>query len=129
MCQLIQTCSVSKYPGSTGQRVVLTGYDQIPFQDSLKAITNINATFEVEVPDDQFEPFETLEVDGLTCLKFTNRYLTPKDSAGGHQILSLDDVDPRGYLKRAAGPRYVHTEENVVQYFRQRMFQDDKGNV
>jgi hypothetical protein len=34
-------------------------------------------------------------------------------------------MDPKGYLKKAAGNTYIHTEENRVQYFE--MFEDNTG--
>ena len=36
-------------------------------------------------------------------------------------------MDPRGYLRKAAGTMYVHTEENKVYYFE--MCKDSMGRA
>lgn len=90
----------------------------------LEAIRNVNDTFMAEVPPEKFQGIEEYEVDGMTCIKFSNRYLTPKSMTDEteHVKHSMSTVDPHSHLKKAAGSKYVHTEDNVVKYFKKRRF-------
>jgi hypothetical protein len=38
-----------------------------------------------------------------------------------------DEIDPKGYFKKAAGNTFIHTEENQVHYFK--MFEDNEGGL
>ena len=117
--------SLTKFPSSMGQRIILAGLGLQKFDEALAAISNINDMFEGEVPEGQFQPLETAAFEGFTCLRFANRYLT----LGGdnHQTEPYKIVDPFGILRRAVGHKYNHTEENMVQYFRQREFERENG--
>ena len=48
-----------------------------------------------------------------------SRYFTPKNevSNAAAGIALGDDIDPEGYLSRAAGTGYIHTADNQVYYF------------
>lgn len=51
----------------------------------------------------------------------SNRYFTPRNEATVSEIMALGTkIDPQGFLARAAGPNYVHTEENKVHYYEKR---------
>lgn len=109
-----------------GQRVAVTGLGLDNFQDILEGIRNINDTFMAEVPPEKFQGIEPTEVDGMTCIRFANRFLTPKSMAEQtvHTHSSMLIIDPYSHLKRAAGNKYVHTDDNVVKYFKKRQFVD-----
>jgi hypothetical protein len=65
-----------------------------------------------------YEEFPAIDV--------ANRYFTPRGSADSKEIQPLTaEVDPNGYLAKAAGTTYVHTEENKVYYFEKAI--DGKG--
>ena len=49
----------------------------------------------------------------------SNRYFTLRTEGNqDNECAITDDMDPKGYLKKAAGNTYIHTEENNVQYFK-----------
>ena len=123
--------SVQKFIGSIGQRIMLTGFDLEAYQDIIKALANINQIFAEEAPDGQFQPIEVVQQEGNNCLRFANRYLTPKSQSANdkHVADSLSVIDPYGYLKKMAGTKFVHAEENVVQYFKKRQFIERSGET
>ncbi|KAF8802300.1 hypothetical protein BYT27DRAFT_7261397 [Phlegmacium glaucopus] len=52
-------------------------------------------------------------------LDTSNRYFTPKDGKSDIEDLPLgDEVDPHGFLVKAAGGAYVHTGDNKVCYYK-----------
>ena len=103
---------------------MLSGLDLPAFHEDLKAIRNINAAFEAEFPPGKFQPLEVVNVHGQDCIRISNRFLTPKSDTGSSQHIadSMKLIDPYGILQRAAGPKYVHTEDNVVKYYKKRQF-------
>lgn len=67
------------------------------------------------------------EEDGNLSIDASNRYFTLlTDKNKGEESLLTKDMDPNGYLKRAAGTAYIHTEENKVYYFKS---SSDKGGL
>ena len=123
---------VYKKPDVVTQKIVLTGFDLPAFQNILNAIENINQAFSVEVPEGTYHALEVEEIDGRQCIRFQNRLLTPKFAAGNannHDMKSLQIVDPYSILRKAAGKKFLHTEENVVQYFRKRQFAREDGSL
>jgi hypothetical protein len=68
----------------------------------------------------------TSQEDGFTVIDASNRYFTTRKGENQEgECLITDDMDPKGYLRRAAGTTYVHTVENKVYYFE--LLQDEIG--
>ena len=62
----------------------------------------------------------------MSALELSNRYFTPrKDMAEGGELFLSVDIDPYGYLAKAAGTALCHTEENAVLYFERQGSNDD----
>ena len=60
----------------------------------------------------------TSQEEEFTAIDTSNRYFTARKGENQEpECLITDDMDPKGYLRRAAGTTYVHTEENKVYYF------------
>ena len=56
--------------------------------------------------------------DGFTVIDTSNRYFSPRtENNQNDKCLITDEMDPKGYLKKAAGATYIHTEENKVYYY------------
>ena len=52
------------------------------------------------------------------AIDVANWYFSPRGSADPEEIQPLTaEVDPNGYIAKAAGMTYVHMEENKVYYF------------
>jgi hypothetical protein len=53
-----------------------------------------------------------------TTLEMGNRYFTPiKNNQNSEPLILSSEIDPHGYMAKAAAGRYVHCEENVVRYY------------
>jgi hypothetical protein len=62
----------------------------------------------------------------MSALELSNRYFTPrKDIAEGGELVLSADIDPYGYLAKAAGTALCYTEENAVLYFERQGSNDD----
>ena len=88
------------------------------FDKPIENIAAIYAIFKRTVGDNLLESAFHSTYEEFPAIDVANRYLTPRDSTTSEEIRPLTaDVDPNGYLARAAGSTYVHTEENKVYYF------------
>ena len=57
--------------------------------------------------------------DGTPSLNFSDRYFTPKKDAPTAKSVPISkEIDPLGTLTTIAGEAFVHTEENVVHYYK-----------
>ena len=82
-------------------------------------MARIFATFRRAIgPQLQGEPGVSHCEEGFMAIDAANRYFTVR-RGGNHEeeVPITDDMDPKGYLRKAAGATYVHTEENKVYYF------------
>ena len=62
----------------------------------------------------------------MSALELSNRYFTPrKDMVEGGELVLSADIDPYGYLAKAAGTTLCYTEENKVLYFERQGNNDD----
>ena len=62
----------------------------------------------------------------MSALELSNRYFTPqKDMVEGSELVLSTDVDPYGYLAKAAGTALCYTEDNAVLYFERQGSNDD----
>ena len=100
------------------QSVQVTGLGNTSFKRLLADIARIQALFkratgpflQDEASVSQFEEFPAIDA--------SNRYFNPR--TGRNQVDEcpiMADIDPKGYLKKAAGNLFVHTEENKVRYY------------
>lgn len=69
--------------------------------------------------------------NNFPCINISNRYLTPEKEASGLEDVPFQKgVDPQGILRDMAkgdgSTTYIHTEDNVVQFFNTR--KDAEGN-
>lgn len=75
----------------------------------------LDRNFEENKLEQWTNPNETLEI--------SNRFLTPKkDAADSGSVAFGKDVDPKGVLESMLkeGEGFVHTEDNVVEYFQRK---------
>lgn len=100
------------------QSVTLTAFGNPVFDKPIENIAAIFAIFKRAVGDNIFESAAYSMYEGFPAIDVSNRYFTPRGGADVEDIRPLtEEVDPNGYLAKAAGSTYVHTEENKVYYF------------
>ena len=112
------------------QSITLTGLDTEGFQDIIKALSNVNHLFASEVPKGSLGSIESINTEGHMSFRFSNNYLSHKfaSSTEAHHP-SVQDIDPYGILRKMAGNRFVHSEENVVEYYKRRRFVGEDGST
>jgi hypothetical protein len=100
------------------QSVTLTAFGNPVFDKPIENIAAIFAIFKRAVGDNIFESAAYSMYEGFPAIDVSNWYFTPRGGADVDDIRPLtEEVDPNGYLAKAAGSTYVHTEENKVYYF------------
>jgi hypothetical protein len=71
-----------------------------------------------EFLEGQLEDWTAGEFRGHYALGALNRYFTPARDAQNMEHIPFEKaVDPQGILENMAKARYIHCEENVVQYY------------
>jgi hypothetical protein len=100
------------------QSVQVTGLGNTSFDGLSADFARIRALFKRAIgpflQDDavmsQFEEFAAIDA--------SNRYFSPRTGRNQeHEHPITADIDPKGYLAKAAGDSFVHTEENKVWYY------------
>jgi hypothetical protein len=100
------------------QSATLTALGNPVFDKAIENIAAIYALFKRAVGDNITENAVYSMYEEFPAVDVANRYFTPKSGADSEEIRPLTaEVDPNGYLAKAAGTTYVHTEENKVYYF------------
>ena len=68
-------------------------------------------------PQLQDEP-DYSEEYGYSAFDASNRYFTLRSAKDHDEECPIsEDMDPKGYLRKAAGGMYIHTEDNRVRYY------------
>ena len=100
------------------QSATLTAFGNTVFNKPIESIAAIFAIFKRAVGDHLSESVVHSMYEDFPAIDVANRHFTPRGSANSEEIQPLtSEVDPHGYLAKAAGSTYVHTEENKVYYF------------
>ena len=109
-------------PSVIGQSIDITGLGLKNFDDAIAALANIRSLFAADAACGDLKQLNMAEKHGFSCLRISNRFLTPKVNAAGEEEdrKSLAIIDPHGYLKKVAKDGYIHHVENAVQYYRLR---------
>ena len=89
--------------------------------------------FDRQFSEGTLESWDCSPEDGsdFPCINISNRYLTPSKEAPGLEAIPFHKgVDPQGILRDMAKgdglTTYIHTEDNVVQFFNTK--KDTEGN-
>jgi hypothetical protein len=115
MLRLIRPNSKVKY---LRQSATLTAFGNPVFDKPIQNIAATYAIFKRAVGDNLSESALYSTFEEFPAIEVANRYFTPRGGAALEEIRPLTaEVDPNGYLAKAAGSTYVHTEENKVYYF------------
>ena len=100
------------------QSATLTAFGNPVFNKPIESIAAIFAVFKRAIGDRLSEGPVYSMYEEFPAIDVSNRYFTPRGGANSEEIQPLTtEVDPNGYLAKAAGSAYVHTEENKVYYF------------
>ncbi len=100
------------------QSARITGYGIQSFDNLTVDLARIHAIFKRAIGPQLQDDAGIGQHDGFAAIDASNRYFSLK--TGGNiedERLITDDMDPKGYLRKAAGTTYAHTEDNKVYYF------------
>ena len=106
--------------------VKLTGLGSSLFDKAALNILAIREQFEAYLSGETFtgdgcgSPYQQHKGVTAACRYFTSR----KDSPEGVDVAFLEGVDPKGALFGLKGSNLFHGEDNVVDYFEQRVAVD-----
>lgn len=85
---------------------------------------HLHELFDRHFEENKLEKWGDQHTDVDDVLEASNRYLTPKkDVPIGQSVPFNKYMDPKGILEEmlGEGDGFVHTEDNVVEYFEQKM--------
>lgn len=100
------------------QSVQVTGLGNASFRRLLADITLIHALFKTAIGPFLQDEAGVSHYEEFAAIDASNRYFNPR--TGRNQEVECPiaaDIDPKGYLKKAAGDSFVHTEENKIRYY------------
>ena len=88
------------------------------FNNVTISIARVHALFKRTIGSQLEDETGHSEYNGHRAVDTSNHYFTPKNGMDGGESLPLgEEVDPHGYLTKAAGGAYIHTEDNKVRYY------------
>ncbi|KAK0244860.1 hypothetical protein EDD85DRAFT_785224 [Armillaria nabsnona] len=101
------------------QKVTLTGMGASTFKDCMNAMREVSMIAEWEFKQGALEQWTPTSINGVKAMEITNRYFRRTREGDSEEPLTISkDVDPKGVLQQLMRLDLVHTEENVVHYFR-----------
>jgi hypothetical protein len=102
------------------QSISLGGMGTPLFEASIENMIQGYGILARNVPSTHLVPHGIIEtIDGTSSLNFVNRYFTPKrDAPSARAVPFTREIDPHGILTATGGETYIHTEENVVNYYK-----------
>jgi hypothetical protein len=101
------------------QSVQITGYGTQSFDKLTTNMARIYAIFKRTIGPQLQDEAGFSQEDGFVAIDASNRYFTDRFRSRNQDVECAisDEMDPKGYLRKAAGTTYIHTEENKVYYF------------
>ncbi|KAK0479775.1 hypothetical protein IW261DRAFT_1336601 [Armillaria novae-zelandiae] len=108
------------------QSITVTGLGCALFNDAIATLQEMKLTAEREFKHGMLDKWTPSTYRGFPEFTLSNRYFrTVKEGAQHEAVPFSNDVDPVGILQRLGKTDMVHTEDNVVQYFKAHT--NDKG--
>ena len=99
----------------------VTGLGNTSFENLLADIACIQALFKRATGPFLWDEAAVSQFEEFAAIDASNHYFNSRTTSGRNQedecpITSY--IDPKGYLKKAAGNLFVHTKENKVWYYK-----------
>ena len=108
------------------QSLTLTGFNTSTFQSVSENIATVHELFGHFIGKDSLQPLTYISGFGeYVSINMANRYFTPRwaETLGATEIPFSTNVDPHGFLGKAAGSGLFHSDKNVVHCY-ERVFKD-----
>lgn len=99
------------------QSIAVTGFGCASFQQAYQGMFVIAEHLGRHLPNDAAPLWKVQKYHGMDTIHGSNRYLTWKGASEvAASIPFAPHVDPFQTLSEIAGDKYIHTEENHVEY-------------
>jgi hypothetical protein len=103
------------------QSATVTAFGHSIYDVLIANIAIIHSIFKRAVGDCLAEEGINSMFEEWPAIDVANRYFTPKAVARTEDIRPIGiNIDPFGYLSKAASSSFVHTEDNKVYYFQRK---------
>ncbi|KAK7016390.1 hypothetical protein VNI00_018916 [Paramarasmius palmivorus] len=113
-------------PKHVQQRVLLTGINTPMFADAIQGLARVDGVLRQAIREEHPRTLAG-ETEGYSTVEVANRYFTSKKVAREeHHVGFTKEVDPKGILDDLRGEAFVHTEDNVVEYYQRQVVNDDQ---
>jgi len=110
------------------QSVQITGYGNQSFERLRNDMARIFAIFKRTIGPQLQDEGVVSQEDGFVAIDASNRYFSVRsESNQGDECDITEDMDPKGHLRKAAGTKYIHAEDNRVCYFEK--YEDCEGGA
>ncbi|KAK0433173.1 hypothetical protein EV421DRAFT_1741773 [Armillaria borealis] len=101
------------------QSVRLVGLGSKSFDNTVSAIKAMQVMGEQEFREGKLEEWKLVAAKGFETVDLLNQYFRPRNSSNEDEGIPIAaDVDPSGILGRIAQRKWIHTEDNVIRYYR-----------
>jgi len=96
------------------QSAHITGYGILLFEKLSADLARIHAIFKRAIGPQLQDEAALGQQDRFATINASNQYFTPKTGRNlEDECFITDDMDPKGYLRKAAGTTYTHTEDST----------------
>ena len=100
------------------QSVALVGAKCPAFKDILKSIIQAQALFSHIAKDGKLDDWEPTFLSDDVGITASNHYFQHQEEMQPKDVISLDpEIDPHHVLSEAASGNYLHTVNNLVEYY------------
>ena len=97
---------------------MLTGLSSPKFNDAILSVRAIEDIFRQQAADGSMDTWVPSAFQGHPSIDVGNRYFTPRQHALQDRPISFSPaIDPDNILSEGMGEEFVHTEDNVVEYY------------
>ncbi|PBK92318.1 hypothetical protein ARMGADRAFT_1031192 [Armillaria gallica] len=90
------------------------------FDDAVSTIKVMQVMGEQEFKEGELKKWKPVAVRGFETVDLSNQYFRPRNSSNEDKGIPIaPDVDPSGILGRIVMRKWIHTEDNIVCYYRE----------
>lgn len=101
------------------QSIFISGCNNQEFEEAFASIRRLDHEFSRHFGQGEYEPWKSIYVGREECILVSNRYLTKRSDAPiSDRIAYQPGVDPYQILENLHPDKFIHTEDNIVFYFK-----------
>ena len=114
--------------GFARQTIRLTGLGYESFDKAIRVIYALEQLMTRSLPPNSCHSWAPSLFENFPTIDIGNRYFTQRSEVLVDDIASFSSaIDPHGILAHSGGDKYVHTMDNLVQYYERIKDNEDIG--